>query len=194
MISQRKIKANRANAKAGTGPRTALGKSCSAQNARRHGLSVSMFADPARSKELADLAREIAGEGASPNVMEVASRVAEAQIDLLRVRQARYDLLSQDLNDPEYRPKEYFRTAKEIVRIIGGYLRQFGPEALLPPEVAQRANYIMYWKPQGSEKLAYILSDLTSELLAMDRYERRALSRRKFAIRALDALRRQTPR
>ena len=189
MISQHKIKANRANAKASTGPKTALGKSRAAQNARRHGLSISIFADPARSAELADLAREIAGEGASPNVIELARRVAEAQIDLLRVRRARHNLLSRDLDNPEYRPKEFDKTTMRIMRIVHGYLRRFGPEAVLPPEVAQRAHDSLYCKPQGSIKLAYILSDLTSELHAMDRYERRALSRRKFAIRNLDALR-----
>ena len=44
-------------------------------------------------------------------------------------------------------------------------------------------------RPQGAEKLALILSDASAELARMDRYERRALSRRKFAIRDFDAAR-----
>jgi len=45
--------------------------------------------------------------------------------------------------------------------------------------------------PQGPAKFATILSEETKQLLAMDRYERRALSRRKFAIRAFDEARRR---
>ena len=42
-------------------------------------------------------------------------------------------------------------------------------------------------RPEGPQKFATILSDMTQRLAVMDRYERRALSRRKFAIRAFDA-------
>ena len=45
--------------------------------------------------------------------------------------------------------------------------------------------------PQGPHKLATILSHEAKQLLAMDRYERRALSRRKSAIRAFDETRRR---
>jgi hypothetical protein len=41
--------------------------------------------------------------------------------------------------------------------------------------------------PPTPKKLAFIIADLADAFKAMDRYERRALSRRRFAIRQLDA-------
>ena len=61
-----------------------------------------------------------------------------------------------------------------------------------PPDVPLDAvvTYVTS-TPQGPQKLATILSEEVRQLSAMDRYERRALSRRKFVIRAFDAARRQ---
>jgi hypothetical protein len=135
MASARKVKANRANAQASTGPKTAQGKARTAHNARRHGLSLSILADPVLSTEAESLARKIAGQGATREILGLGRRVAEAQIDVMRVRQARLDLLSRNLNDLDYRPDKYFRSAHATIKIIARHMRKFGPETPLPPEV-----------------------------------------------------------
>ena len=61
MASDRKIKANRTNARASTGAKTAQGRARSARNALRHGLSLAVASDPLLSEEVEALAGEIAG-------------------------------------------------------------------------------------------------------------------------------------
>jgi hypothetical protein len=141
--------------------------------------------------EIDDLAVRIAGEGAEPDIIELARNVASAQIDVVRIRRARHDLLSRELDDPEFRPKKLFKNAREVTKQIVGLMRVSGPDVVVQQPLAQHADHVMYWKPEGAEKFAYILSDLRLQLIAMDRYERRALSRRKFAIRAFDLATRQ---
>jgi hypothetical protein len=65
------------------------------------------------------------------------------------------------------------------------------PEAQLLKPLAVRILDYARSRPEGPQIFATILSDMTQRLAVMDRYERRALSRRKFAIRAFDAARRQ---
>ena len=189
MTSARAIRANGANARASTGPRTEHGKSRSAQNSFRHGLSLSI-ADPTRVAEVENTAHEIVGQNGSPEITESARWIAEAQIDLQRVRQARLNRLASFLNDPYYRPKTFFSASKKMIKVIAGLMHKNGPNVLLPPEIGQAVTALRH-NPEGSEKFGLILSDCAKQLMAMDRYERRALSRRKFAIRAFDAARRQ---
>src|SRR5262249_52290355 len=100
VTSARKIKANRANARASTGPKTAHGRANSTKNALRHALSLPVYSDPVRAEAGEALAREIAGPDANAEIRELARRVAEAQIDLRRVRCARHRLLCKALSNP----------------------------------------------------------------------------------------------
>jgi hypothetical protein len=180
VTSERKIRANRTNARTSTGPKTARGRSHAARNALRHALSRPVYSDPVLSEEVEALAREIIGTDANPEMQELARRIAEAQIDLRRVRHARHQILSQALSDPDYESEAMLgKKAALAIRI----LRRSDLDTPMPETVMEFLNS----KPEGPYKFATILVDKTRQLFALDRYERRALSRRKFAIRAFDA-------
>ncbi len=180
MSSDRKINSNRANARASTGPQTAHGRARAARNALRHGLSLPVCSNPRLSEEVEALTRQIAGPEASAKSLELVRRVAEAQIDLGRVRRARLQLLSQSLTDPYYDSRENMRK-KAKVRVLGGEVPGMTPAGM--------RKYVTS-TPEGPRKLATILTQEARQLLAMDRYERRAVLRRKIAIRAYDEARR----
>lgn len=153
MASEKKIHANKINARASTGPRTARGKAKAARNARKHGLSLSVQADPSFHKELYDLGKLIAGENASAEVMEPACRVAAAQLDLVRIRRMRNVLLSE-----------------AAASLLGADHAEGAP--------AKRLN----------------IDEIVKRMTPLDRYERRALSRRKNAVRDFDATKYQMER
>jgi hypothetical protein len=147
MTSPAKRRANQRNAAKSTGPRTPAGKKTVARNAFRHGFSLPLPVDndPTLAGEVLALGRRIALSVRSahlriaddvpvdPACLERACRVAEAQIDLIRVRTAKVPLttaMGADLTN------------------CSGPIKQ---------------------------------------LLRLDRYEGRVLSRRKRAIREFDA-------
>ena len=125
MTSEGKIRANRANSRANAGPKTAHGRARAARNALRHGLSLSIYSDPAWSEEVEALAREIVGPDVDTERKEFARRIAEAQIELHRVRHARHQLFSETLNDPDYQSaamqRKKLATVARCMRVSGAY-------------------------------------------------------------------------
>jgi len=87
MANQRQYAANRTNAKRSTGPRTVQGKAVSCLNARRHGLAAPLRSEPGMDEEIERLARAIAGERS--DLMDLARRIAEADLELRRIWRAR---------------------------------------------------------------------------------------------------------
>jgi hypothetical protein len=150
MTSPRQIKSNQANARQSTGPRSREGKARSSCNALRHGLAAPVTLDDDTARQIASLARSLVGDQAHDSPIRIyAQRLAEAELDLVRIRQARAQAWNQQ--------------AAEWTNPSG---------RRLPDERAIQAY-----------------KALCSLLARVDRYERRALSRRRTAIRALNEVR-----
>ncbi len=72
MISERKIQANRRNAKKSSGPRTKLGKAASRMNAMKHGITAEhVIVDGESAKEFKALRRELFDAFAPADAVEV---------------------------------------------------------------------------------------------------------------------------
>jgi hypothetical protein len=156
------------------------------QNALRHGLSVAVLGDVALSQEVEAVARKIAGNSASAASIDCARRIAEAEVDLRRVRRHRNETINRLFAGPG---DDAARDAA-FNRQLDHFTMNFKATAL-----ALQAGTTWTFIPfkaevvEGPAKLGAVLNDLSKTLNAFDRYETRALSRRKFAIRAYDAIR-----
>lgn len=143
MTSERAARANRRNARASSGPRTAAGKARSGQNARKHGLSAA-DPNPEVEAEIEALALLFAGEQVGDaGVLTAARAVAEAHIQLQRVKAYRLAV---------------FRSG-------------------IPPQPQQ--------EKENDHSIRIILMAIFMQIEIFDRHERRARSRRKFAVRRL---------
>jgi len=164
ITTARQISANRANAAGSTGPRTEAGKAVARLNALRHGLAAAMALEPSADEELEKLARAILPGDNQSELLGLARRVAEAELMLRRVRRAQF----MSTSIPFLNAKVVARYSIDDLQdsIIPGRQDPTAPSIVATPE--QRNDY---------------------EADALVRYERRALSRRKSAIRDFDAAR-----
>src|SRR5262245_51657860 len=171
MTSERQIAANRRNARKSTGPHSGAGKKRASRNAYRHGLTLSITSTAAYAKQLAKLAREIAGDSKDAIVLERARTIAQAELDLARVRRAKVALIERASAFGELDPPQAFSTVTEIRRFFNALDRG----RLIVPKPSDSSATMPSQEPDRS---AEAVRRVLPELRKLDRYERRAAARR----------------
>ena len=163
MSSAKQIAANRKNAQKSTGPRTAAGKARASRNSRKHALSTISRSNPRFAPRIECIARAICPETANSGLWEQALIIGECATVLGCVQAERIALIEQ---------------------LLGGTTARISD--------AQGAGTAELEAPQC--KPAPLRDELEAMGLAarglnrLERYERRALSRRKRATETFMAI------
>jgi hypothetical protein len=188
-----RVRANRLNGKKSTGPKTIEGRTRSARNALKHGLARPLVNIHGASECAENLALSWIGSDAEPIQMEQARKAAEAHLELERIDARRIAVLSGPW------VKEVHKTSRTILRETSAWIdiqdrisRVVGKDnpterdvTRLEQLIEQRKSITLTPMIQETEM---DFGEIASELIKLERYERRARSRRKKALRELDRL------
>jgi hypothetical protein len=182
MASQRQTAANRRNARKSTGPRSAAGSRRARRNARRHGLSVAARLFGRGEEDFAAFAREIAGDDALGFKSNAARDLAHAELQLAKIRRIKAALIDRvwtfgaldSALAPPLLPARAIIAVASIMEATGRFLKPPDVEATMPNTEPERT----------AEAVARALS----ELVKLDRYERRAATSRNRAVMYLREL------
>jgi hypothetical protein len=174
MASERQIAANRRNARKSTGPRSGAGRKRASRNAYRHGLTLSINSTAAVAKQLDTLVRKIAGDSEDAIMLERARAIAQAELDLARVRRAKLALIERASAFGELDPPQL--TEAQLIRIANAFDR--GKLTIVPKSIDALATM----PSQEPDRLAEAIRRVLPELRKLERYERRAAARRDRAI------------
>jgi len=178
MATERQLAANRRNAQRSTGPRSSQGKKRASQSARRHGFSrKTTFCD---SDAVEQLARELVGPHAGFVRLELARQAAEAHLTIRFVSQTKSRLINRILLFGELRaqepdvprmPAKAFWNFLELCRLTESFPR--------PPDATRTMP------TDASDRTAEAIRRALPDLVRLERYVRRAASRRDAAMRGL---------
>jgi hypothetical protein len=183
MATDKQIAANRANAAKSTGPRSTAGKKRISRNAVTHGLT-SKYSSSELTLQVEKQARQIASEGNFD--LEPALIIAEAELELARVRRVQIGLTERVSAMGSFAPPKRFSTRKEMRDWFSATRRWIcglAPKPLDPVCV----NPADTMPSSEQEREAEALRRALPELMKLWRYERRALARRNRGIKALIA-------
>jgi hypothetical protein len=175
MASERQIAANRRNARKSTGPHSGAGKKRASRNAYRHGLRSSITSTAAYAKQLDKLVREIAGDTKDAILLERARAIAQAELELARVRRVKVALIERASAFGELDPPQAFSSA-QIIRLLNAIDRGRVPS--FPEPVDSSATMPSQEPDRSAEAIRRVLP----ELRKLDRYERRAAAQRDRAV------------
>jgi hypothetical protein len=182
MTSERQIDANRRNAQKSTGPKTEVGKKQSSANAYRHGLTSRRPVAGIR-EEIEQLAGIIAGGSDNPIVVEWAHTAAEATLDLARVRYTKV-ILIDEMAAGHWQPLDVLQAVRSVEKQARLLIKWSKRYQTAPPEQDSPLNELPSQEP---ERTAEAVRRLLPDLRILDRYVRRAISRRNSALRKIQS-------
>jgi hypothetical protein len=168
MASERQVAANRRNARKSTGPRSGAGKKRASRNAYRHGLTLSITSSAAVAKQLDKLVRKIAGNSEDAILLERARTLAQAELDLARVRRAKVALIERASAFGELDPPQL--TVTQVIRLLNAFERG----RPMPNPIDASATMPSQEPDRSAEAVRRVLP----ELRKLERYERRSAARR----------------
>ena len=172
MASERQIAANRRNARKSTGPRSGAGKARASRNAYRHGLTLSITSSAEYAKQLETLVHKIAGDTKDAVKLERARAIAQAELELARVRRAKVALIERASAFGELVPPPL--TVTQMIRLIDAFERG----RIIPKPIDASATMPSREPDRSAEAIRRVLP----ELCKLERYERRAAARRDRAL------------
>jgi hypothetical protein len=189
-----RVRANRLNGKKSHGPKTIEGRTRSARNALKHGLARSLVNIHGARERVESLALSWVGSDAEPIQIEQARKAAEAHLELERIEASRHAILAEPwVKEIHKQPRIILREANAWLDIQEQISRVVEKDNPTEKDVTRLEQLI---EKRKSISLTPIIQETTmdfgeiaSELIKLERYERRARSRRKKALRELDRLR-----
>jgi hypothetical protein len=181
MATERQIEANRRNARNSTGPRSGVGKKRASLNAYRHGLTRPI-AGPEFARQVEALARQILGDSKDRVKIDLSHDAAQAQLELDRVRVVKVAFIKRlaafgRFDEPDHFASPQDESASILQHFCGASRCKKPPKLAVDPLPAMPS--------QEPQRTAEAVRRALPDLIKLDRYEARAITRRDRAIRTI---------